>query len=213
VLAVSVFLVAIAIALGWWWMRPRLTEEDVRSVVVSTIQRESPASFYVTGSLDIVATVTAENTRYFLPDLFRFNLGTVRSTARVPGRVSYGFDVRQLREQDIRVLEDGTVEITLPELSVYSVEPDLARMEVQTDAGWRQLEPDAGQRQEQRAMEGAQEALRSQAERHLGTSAQPRINTAQAIESLLRPILQAVGMPDPQFRFHIGPRLVIEPAD
>lgn len=212
-LAVSCFIAAIAIAFRWWGMPPRLAEEDVRSMVISTLQREAPASFYITGTLDIVATVTAENTRYFLPDFFRLNLGTVRSTVRVPGRVSYGFDVRQLRPEDIRVLEDGSVEIRLPELSVYSVEPDLSRIEVQTEAGWRWLEPDAEQRQERRAMAGAQESLRSQAEAHLSSSVQPRVHTAQAVEVLLRPVLQAAKVPDPQFRFRIGPRLVIEPAE
>jgi hypothetical protein len=84
-------------------------------------------------------------------------------------------------------------------------------MEVRTDAGWFRLESDAEQRQEQRALKGAQDALRSQAEEHLSTSVQPRVHTAQAMETLLRPVLEAAKVPDPQFRFRIGPSIVVEP--
>ncbi|HET6569789.1 MAG TPA: DUF4230 domain-containing protein [Rhodothermales bacterium] len=210
---VGLLAVAFAVSLGGRLLHPGIMEEEVRSLVVSTIQREAPASFFVTGYLDISATTTVENTKYFLPDLLRFNLGTTTATVRLPGRVSYGFDVRQLRRRDIKIAEEGVVEITLPQLSIYSVEPDLERMEVKTDVGWARTHEGSGQKVEQQALQHTQQVLRRQAEQHLKTSAQPRIHTARAIETMLRPVLGAAGMHDPQFRFRIGPDLVLEPRE
>lgn len=201
-------LLAFAFAAGLWWMRPALTDEEVRQVVVATIQREVPASFFVTGTLDIPATVTVENTKYLLPDFFRFNLGTTRATVRVPGRVSYGFDVGALRPEAIQMGEDGLIEVTLPELSVFSVEPDLERMEVETEVGWARLHASSGQRVEQKAIGLVRRALRQQGEQHLARSTQPRVHTAEALEKLLTPMLEAAGLPDPRFRFQIGPEIV-----
>lgn len=203
-------LLAFAFAAGVWWMRPALTEEEVSQVVVATIQREAPASFFITGTLDIPTIVTVENTKYLLPDLFRFNLGTTRATVRVPGRVSYGFDVGALRPEAIRVGEDGLIEVTLPELSVFSIEPDLERMEVETEVGWARLHASSGQRVEQRAIRQVRRALREQGEQHLARSTQPRIHTAEALEQLLAPVLEAAGLPHPRFRFQIGPELIME---
>jgi hypothetical protein len=210
-LVIGLLVMAAGILLGIWSLRSRFDVEDVRSVVVSTIQREAPASFYVTGYLDITATTTVENTRYLLPDLFRLNLGTSRATVRVPGRVSYGFDIRQLRPEDIHLSEKGLVEVTLPELSIYAVEANLEQMEVQTDVGWARTHGGSGQQVEQRAIQLVQQALRKQAEQHLSSSTQPQVNTAQGLELMLGPPLQAAGVPDPQFRFRIGSRLIMVP--
>jgi len=64
---------------------------------------------------------------------------------------------------------------------------------------------------EREALSGMREALRRQGEAHINTSAQPRVNTARALEQLLRPVLVAAGIPSPQFRFEIGDRLVMLP--
>lgn len=208
----AVVLVAVGFAAALWWSRPTLTEEAVRRHVVTTIQQEAPASFYVTGYLDIAATVTVENTRYLFPGLLELNLGTTRSTVRVPGRVSYGFDVRRLRPEAIRLHDDGVVEVTLPPLALYSVEPQLDEMAVQTSVGWARLRGSSGQRVERQAVQLVQEALEQQGARHLQSSAQPRLHTAKALETLLRPVLEAAGVAAPRFRFRIGPELVYESA-
>ncbi len=210
--AAAALLLAVGFAAAVWWGRPRLTEEEVRQVVVTTIQREAPAAFFVTGTLHLTVTSTVANTKYFLPDLLRLDLGTTRATVRVPGRLSYGFDVRLLRAEDIRIGEDGVVEVTLPPLSVYSVEPELAEMEVQTEVGWARSQAGSGREVEQKAIRLLRDALREQGEKHLGDSAQPRINTARALQKLLTPVLEAAGLPSPQFRFRIGPELVLEPG-
>lgn len=209
--ALMLLLVAVGVGLGVWWMRPQVTEEEVRASVVTTIQREAPASFYVTGFLDITTTITVENTKYLFPDLFRFDLGTTRSTVRTPGRVSYGFDVRALRPEMIALGDDGVVSVTLPELSVYSVEPDLSEMEVQTEVGWARMHRSSGQRVEQRAIRHVQQALREQGEAHLKTSTQARVHTAEALRTLLTPVLEAAGLADPRFRIRVGPALVLQP--
>lgn len=203
--------VGIGIGVGFRAMQPRLTEEEVQSVVVSTIQREAPASFYVTGYLDVVVTSTVANTKTLFPDLFDIDLGTTRSTVRMPGRVSYGFDVRRLRPEMIEVGDDGVVRVTLPELEIYSAEPQLANMEVQTDVGWARLHRSSGRRVEQRAIQAVQRALREQGGAHIQSSTQPRINTAEAMKALLTPVLEAAGIDRPRFAFHIGPELVMEP--
>ena len=205
-------LVAFGLALVLWWMRPTLTEEQVRRSVITTIQAEAPASFYVTGTLDITATATVANTKYLFPELLRFDLGTTRATVRLPGRVAYGFDASQLHPDDIRFDEAGLIEVALPELRVFSVEPQLDSMEVQTDVGWARTYARSGQRVTQRATVFAQEALRKQGTSYLASATQPRVHTAEALQTLLTPVLQAAGVSAPRFRFRIGPHLVMEPA-
>ena len=191
---------------------PSLSESEIRQTVVTTIQAEAAASFYVTGVLTLTATVTVENTRYLFPDALRLNLGTTRARVRLPGRVSYGFDVRTLRPEDIVQADDGVIEVQLPALELFSIEPDLDALEVQTRVGWARLYARSGQRTTERALGFAQQALRDQATDHLETATQPRINTAEALQTLLTPPLRAAGLDDPRFRIRLGPRLVVEPG-
>jgi hypothetical protein len=204
-------LVGLLIGAWLWNTRPRVTEEVVRHAVVTTLQQEAPASFYVTGYLDLTATSIVENTKQLFPGTLGIDLGTTRATVRVPGRVSYGFDMRGLRPEAIHLRDDGVVEVTVPLLSIHAVEPDLSQLEVETSVGWARLYASSGRRVEQQALRFVQTALRQQAERHLATSSQPRINTAEALERLLTPVLEAAGMENPRFRFLVGPELVMEP--
>lgn len=212
-IAAVVLLLALGVAVGLWWKAPGLTEEEVQRAVVTTIQREVPASFFVTGVIEATATTTVRNTKYLLPDLLGLNLGTTQATVRMPGRISYGFDAAVLRPEMIRLGDDDVVEVTLPELRIHAVEPDLSAMEVQTTVGWARLHSSSGQRVEQQAMEHVQRGLRRQGQDHLQRSTQPRLNTARALEKLLTPVLQAAGMAEPRFRFQIGPHLVLTPGD
>ena len=210
-LVVCLVLLGIGAALGVWLLRPRLTDEALREIVSTTIQREAPASYYVTGTLDVMTTTTVANSKTLFPGLLNLDLGTTSATVRMPGRVSYGFDVRQLRPEQIRRDEDGVIRVTLPPLSVWSVEPDLDRMEVQTSVGWARSQGGSGRRVEHRAIRAVEDALRQQGAAHVRTNAQPRIHTARALELLLTPALQAAGIEDPRFRFQIGPEIVMEP--
>lgn len=189
---------------------PRLTESQVREALFTQIQREAPEAFLVTGRLELVATTEVENTKVLLPGLVGLDLGTSRARVRVPGVVSYGFEVDSLRPAMIRMLEDGSIEVELPPLAVYSVEPRLSALEVETERGWARLgstEDDM----ERRALAIVQGAMRRQALAHLRTSYQSRINAARALERVLAPALRGLGMEDPRFRFRLGEDIVVEP--
>jgi hypothetical protein len=189
---------------------PRITSEKVQDVVFTTIQREAPASFYVTGFIDVVAGTTVTNTNVLLPGLLDLSMGKTTATVRVPGRLSYGFNVAGLKRDNIRVRDDSIIEVTLPQLSLYSTEPNLSQLEIQTSRGW--LRTEATQKKvTTRALDLLQTALRRQGEQHLRQSVQPRVNTAAALEKLLTPALRAAGINRPRFRFTIGEGVVVEP--
>src|SRR5687767_14231548 len=143
---IALFILAVVvIALGAIWraVRPGLTEEEVDSAVLMTLVRESGASFLVTGTLEFGTTVERENRQRLVVPLtpFDMQIGTTRVRVRLPGRVGYGFDVRELGSDDVRLAEDGFVEVDLPELAVFSVEPILERAEVRSEAaGWALLD-------------------------------------------------------------------------
>lgn len=211
---VALALLAGGIVLGRWLAGPPWTEAEVREAVVTTIQQEAGASFFVTGTLTITASSTIEQTDYLLPRSFRIPLGSQQATVRMPGHVAYGFDIRALEAEDIQVGEDGVVEVRLPDLVPFSAEPDFGRMEVRTSAGgWQRWMGDETARTQlqTQALQSAQAALRRQAVSYLEEATQPRVNTAQALEALLTPPLVAAGVEAPRFRFYIGPQLVWQP--
>lgn len=203
-LVVAVLLFAV------WTFRPRLTEEAVQTAVITTLAEEAPASFFVTGTLTFATTVEGRSEKTLLPGLLNLDLGTTRAEVRVPGRVAYGFDVRRLRPSDIRFTEDGVVEVAVPVLTVFSVEPELERAELRTEVGWARLHRSSGQRMERRALEEIRPAMREVAERHLSRAESPRLNTAEALAHLLTPPLQAAGLPSPRFRFRLSNGAVLE---
>lgn len=199
-------------------------EPTVQRTVVSTIQREAGASFYVTGMLDVTATEQVSRTETAFPVLMQLlrtaqpswplmGQRTVDVTVRVPGRISYGFEVSDLQPDDIRVANDGRVEVTLPPLRVHAVAPDLSRLRIKTEtSGWMWVDADQVEATEREALTGVQNALRRQGEEHLQQATQPRVNTARALEEALRPALQAAGVSQPRFRFYLGADLVLEPS-
>lgn len=206
-------LAGLAIGAGVWLVRstPQLTEEQVRDAMFTAIETEAPAAFLVTGQLGMNVRTRVENSKVLLPGLIGLNLGTTRATVRVPGRVSYGFEVDSLKPEMVRMMEDGVIELALPPLAVYATEADLGQLEVETSRGWAR----AGSMEdavERRALEIVEGAMRRQAVSHLRTSYQPRVNTARAMERLLRPALRGLGMEDPVFRFRLGDDVVVLPA-
>ncbi len=215
VLAGVVLLAAVLLVGGVWMLRsaaPVLTQETARQAVVTTVQEEAASSFLVTGYLETSVTSTVRNTEIFLPGVLDLPLGTAASTVRVPGRIYYGFDVRRLEAEDIHLHENGQVTVQLPDLRLHSVSPDLSEMQVQTEAGWMRRYDDAGDRVERTAIRRVQAGLRAQGERHLQTSVQPRINTARALEEMLRAAFEAAGYEAVQVRIRLSDDLVLEPA-
>lgn len=186
-----------------------VTEDQVRSAMTATIQREAAASFLVTGYLDVVVTTEIENNKIFLPNLLRINVGTARSTVRAPGRVHYGFDVRELTPERIHLLNDSTIHVELPRLRVQAVEPMLDRLEIDTDVSWSRSD-ETGRDVERRAIGHVQAALRAQGVAHLRDSTQPRVNTAEALRHMLEPTARALGMERPNFVFDLAPGLRME---
>jgi Protein of unknown function (DUF4230) len=186
------------------------TEDEVRDALFTRIQQESPEAFLVTGRLELTAQTQVENSKVLLPGIVGLDLGTSRATVRVPGTVSYGFEVDSLRPDMVRMLEDGTIEVDLPPLGVYGVEPDLRALEIETERGWARLGSTEDQ-VERRALAIVEGAMRRQAVAHLRSSYQSRINAARALERLLIPALRGLGMEDPQFRFRLGEDIVVEP--
>lgn len=189
---------------------PSVTEAEVRDAFFTSIQQEAAEAFLVTGRLDLTATTRVENTKTLLPGLLDLDLGTTSATVRVPGRVSYGFPIDSLRPSMVQMLEDGTIQVELPSLEIYSVEPRLSALEVETTRGWARLgsEEDAVER---RAVAIVERAMRQQGRAHLRTSYTSRVNTAKAMERMLTPVLEGLGMEAPRIRFRIGGELVVEP--
>ena len=207
---VLLLVVGLYAAFSWWRGGVRMTEENVEKAIVATLQREAPASFYVTGTLDLTATTTVENTKVFMPRFFNLDVGTSAATVRLPGRALYGFDIRALGENDIRLHKDGRVQVRVPELSVYAVDAALSEMEVKTSTGWTRVFGNSDQQVRDEALRMAEEALRRQAQLHLEDSDQPDIHTARALEKLLRPVLQAAGIEDPRISVQVSPELHFE---
>lgn len=214
-----------AVAVAWWQQRP--SEATVRRTVVTTIQDEAPASFLVTGTLDMTIRVQVDSAQYLTPDWLTFVVrqtqpsvlpllqGSSQTQIRVPGTVSYGFDVRDLTPSMVSLERNELVAVDLPALSVYSVEPDLTKLRVRTQArGWmRILSSDAHEEVRQQALAAVKEAFHHQAERRLASATQPRINTARALEAMLTPPLRAAGVSSPQFRIRVGEDLVMTPEE
>jgi hypothetical protein len=209
VLSLAAILLALgALAVLWpRWTPPRLSQSEVREAVYTALQQEADTAFLVTGYLDVVATTIAEDTRVLWPGIVDFPLGTTRAAVRAPGRVSYGFDLARLDTSLISVRGD-TVDAVVPPIVVYSAEPRLAELQVETTRGWARLPP-ATQEAERRAVALLNEALRRQGEAHLRDSVQPRINTAEALRTMLTRVLVAAGLPVPYFRIDAGEGLVV----
>ena len=211
----------VATALIWWLGGP--TQATVQRTIVTTIQQETPASTLITGRLSITTTVAVDSTspvtptwltsviQTTQPQLMSFTLGTASAKIRVPGTVSYGFDVRQLTPEMIRLVEDDIVEVRLPSLDVQSVEPDLQRMEMQTvSSGWMKMfTGDMEEDVRKDALSEVVDAFRAQAEARINSTSQPGINTARALQSMLTPPLRAAGVENPRFRFRIRDDLVL----
>lgn len=204
----------VAAALFFWFRRVFTVpfEERVERAVVTTLQRESPEQFLVAGRLDIAASVHVSNTRVFLPDLLNLPIGTTEARVRVPGSVTYGLDLQEFGEHNIRVERDGRVVLTLPEIVVHAVEPHLGQIEIESRSGW--FRPAESERRVTReALSHLREALQRQGEAHLRDSVQPQVNAARALTDLVLPIVEAAGVQNPQVEVRLGSGLRFDASD
>ena len=185
-----------------------IAPEEVRERIVATIQSEAKESLLITGSIDLTGTVTVENVRTLLPGVLDIGLGSSRATVQVPGRAYYGFDVRELDREKIRIRGD-TIEITVPQPRVISVDANLQELRVWSAKGWLRSSQSL-QSVERRAMQRIDNVLARQAAQHVATSAQPRVNSAEAIRRMVRPVVEAAGISNPVFQFQLTERLTLE---
>lgn len=216
-----------AVAAGLWWQAADTRQATVQRTVVTTLQEEASASFLVTGTMTMSVTVRIDSSQFLTPSWVTSVLrhtqpgalplleGGSETQVRVPGTVSYGFNVQQLNDSMVTVGEDGQVGVLLPSLAVHSVAPDLGQLEVKTQSrGWMRLLPSgAPDAVRTEALATVEEAFRAQAEEHLETATQPRVNTARALKKMLRPPLKAAGVDSPRFRIRVENDLVLEPAE
>ncbi len=193
---------------------PTISEETVQTAVWTAVQREAPEQFLVVGTLDITTESEARSTTRLLPGLMDLPVGQTTVRVRVPGRAAYGFDVTTLRPRDVRYTPDGTVVVTLPPLTVFSVEPILEDAEISVDArAWQRLSRAPERAAVTAALGEVRPAIRRQAEAHLADNEQPQRNAARAVERVIRTPLEAAGVRGARFRFVVAPGDTIEVRD
>ncbi|MGB3542255.1 DUF4230 domain-containing protein [Rubrivirga sp.] len=185
-----------------------LSEDEVRSLVATQIESEAAEGFVVTGRLS--STLSGSTARRWRIRLLDIETGRSQVSLRVPASMTYGFSLDDFDADAIRFQEDGLVEVVLPPLSVFSVEPELEQAEVDIDlSGQARLTPSQTERTVQQTLRRVRPALREQAEEHLATSDQPRINSARALRRVLSAPLEAAGVDLEAVRF----RFVVAPGD
>ena len=201
VLAVVLALAAVLIQRGGV-----LSDDEIRSAVQTGIEAEAAEGFLVTGRL--ASTFSASKTQQRSVRLIRIPVGRAQVTVRLPATMTYGFSLDDFDADGIRFREDGTVEVVLPPLTVFSVEPELedASVEIET-TGVGRLTPALTEQAVERALRRVRPALRDQAEAHLRQSDQPRLNSARALRRVLAAPLDAAGvdLDDVRFRFVVAP--------
>lgn len=200
-------LVAIIIVLGLFVARgDAFSEEEVESAMLSTLQSEASEEFLVTGRL--TSSLSGSSARRWRIRLLNVETGRAEVGVRVPATMTYGFSLRDLGPGDLDFQEDGVVEVRLPPLSVFSVEPELEEADIDIDlSGQARLTPSLTERTIEQTLRRVRPALREQAEEHLRTSDQPRLNTARTLSRMLSTPLAAAGVDvsTVRFRFVVGP--------
>ena len=182
------------------------TEEDVRTLVRTQIESEAAEGFVVTGRLS--STLSGSSARRWRLRLLDIETGRAEVTVRVPATMTYGFSLDGFDADAIRFRADGVVEVVLPPLEVFSVEPELEEADVEIDlSGQARLTPSLTERTVEQTLHQVRPALRRQAEDHLASSDQPAVNSARALRRVLSSPLEAAGvdLADVRFRFVIAP--------
>ncbi|MEM0961430.1 MAG: DUF4230 domain-containing protein [Bacteroidota bacterium] len=201
-------IIAGALVAGVWFVGidGGLSEEEIRSSIQVRIETEAVEGFVVTGRL--ASTLSNSTARRWRLRLLNIETGRSEVSVRVPATMTYGFSLDDFEADDIRFQDDGIVEVILPRLSVFSVEPELEDAEIDIDlSGQARLTPSQTERTVEQTLRRVRPALREQAEAHLRQSDQPRINSARALRRVLSAPLEAAGvdLDDVRFRFVLAP--------
>ena len=197
---IAAVLIAGAAAAVWLSRVGVVSEDEVRATVLTTIQREAPERFLVTGTLR--SSLTSTSARRWRVAVLNVETGRATVRVQVPGRMSYGFSLDSLDPDDIRFLPEGVVEIAMPELAVFAVEPILEEVTVDSEtSGFGRLSPELTARAVETTFRRVRPALREQAEAHLASADQPEVNTARAVAAMLSAPLEAAGVGGARFRF------------
>ena len=183
-----------------------LTEDEIRTAVRTGIEAEAAEGFVVTGRL--ASTLSGSSARRWRIRVLNVETGRSEVSVRVPATMTYGFSLDAFDAEAIRFREDGVVEVVLPPLEVFSVEPELEDAEVDIDVtGQARLTPSLTERTVEQTLRRVRPALRQQAEAHLDQSSQPRVNSARALRRVLAAPMEAAGvdLDDVRFRFVVAP--------
>ncbi len=199
---------AVALALGVALVRGGggPSEEEVRTLIQTQIESEAAEGFVVTGRLS--STLSGSSARRWRLRILDVETGRAEVSVRVPATMTYGFSLDDFDADAIRFREDGIVEVVLPPLAVFSVEPELEDADVEIDlTGQARLTPSLTERTVEQTLHQVRPALRRQAEAHLESSEQPRVNSARALRRVLASPLEAAGveLDDVRFRFVVAP--------
>lgn len=180
-----------------------LTEEEVQTTVLSTIQSEAREGFLVTGRLR--SSLSSESTRRRWIRVLNLTVGETTVRVNLPGTMTYGLPFDALTAGDVS-LDGETVIVRLPDPEVFSVEAELeeAQVDVQSE-GLNRLSPEQAERTVQHALRSVRPQLRRQAEQYLRENDQPRVNTAETLAEMLAGPLRLAGADIQQFRFVIAP--------
>jgi hypothetical protein len=205
---VVVLLVLIGVIAVLRQVAKRVAPEEIRERIVATIQSEARSSLLITGSVDLTATVTIENAKTLLPGVLNLDLGTSRAMVQVPGRAYYGFDVREMENDKIQVRGD-TVFVEVPQPRILSLDSNLTEMKIWSNKGWLRSGASV-QSVERTAISRIDNALARQAASYVSNSAQPRVNSAEALRRMIQPVLAASGIKNPVYKFRLDERLTIE---
>ena len=185
-----------------------VSEDEIRSAVRTGIEAEAAEGFVVTGRLS--STLSGSSARRRRLRVLNLEVGRSEVAVRVPATMTYGFSLDAFDADAIRFRDDGVVEVVLPPLSVFSVEPELEDAEVDIDvSGTSRLSPDLTERTIEQTLHRVRPALRAQAQAHLRDSQQPAVNSSRALRRMLASPLEAAGVDLDAVRF----RFVIAPGD
>lgn len=196
------------IGVRWLEGEGLLTEDQIQEAVRVGIEAEAAEGFVVTGRL--ASTLERSSTRRWRIRLLDIETGRTTVDVRVPATMTYGFSLDRFAADDVRFRDDGVVEVVLPPLEVFSVEPQLERAEVDIEvSGQARLTPTQTERTVETTLRRVRPALREQAEAHLRDSSQPRVNSARALRRVLATPLEAAGVDLAAIRF----RFVVAPGD
>lgn len=201
-LGVAAIVLLISGSVIGWSMRGitfGLSSEQVREVVMRTLQVEADTTYLVTGYLGMEVTkkISDDKTLWGIP------MGTTEVQVRVPGRVTYGFPIGQITSKDIEVTGENIV-VYIPPVGIFSVEPEMNKMDVQTKVGWARFQAYSGKHLEHKAIRSIPDEMRQIGEERLiKAEGKASENTVKAIRRILVPVLTATGMQNPTIQVRL----------